>query len=195
MICGFNKGTINRYALLTLVISYCYSVIWAGSALLIIALYMVVRHLYLHQIQRYLLAFIIFIGVTCIALFIYYYNPVGLTIRLKESLNSILSIYYDNNYYGLWEHPPTHGLLTTIIYQGGLIGIIWIGLVIMYFYSVIRDVGYFFLICSIIFSYFWVYRYVHVVILVVLHISLFMPSFNMHLLRFQQEKDATASTV
>ena len=185
VICGFKNGTIIRYALLTIVLSYSYAAIWAGAALLITIFYLFIRKLYLHQIQGYLIAIIILLGVTSLTFFVYDRNPFGLTVRLEELTNSIQSIYYNNNYYGLWEHPTSHGLFPTIIYQGGFIGITWIAALIMYFYSMIRNIGFFFLITSILFSYFFVYQYVNVLFLVILHISLLRPASNMHLLRVQ----------
>jgi hypothetical protein len=193
VICGFKNGTVIRYALLTIGLSYFYAAIWAGTALLITIFYLFIRKLYLHQIPGYLIAIIILLGVTSLILFVYDRNPFGLTVRLEELTNSIQSIYYKNNYYGLWEHPSSHGLFPTIIYQGGVIGITWVAAVIMYFYSMIRNVGFFFLISSILFSYFFVYQYVNVLFLVILHISLLIPSGNMHILRVPQLKNTRPS--
>jgi len=194
VISGLKKGTVIRYAFLAIVLSNFYNATWTEAVLLITAIYLFIRKFLLHKVHVYTIAIIILLGATSVALLVYGRNLVGLTGKLEELMNAIQSLYYSKNYYGLWEHPTTHGLLPTLIYQGGFIGITWMAALIMYFYSMIRDIGYFFLITSIFFSYFFAYQYVNVLFLVILHISLLIPSEHMHNLRVPQLKNTQPST-
>lgn len=178
VICGFDRKLNLKLAFLALVLSYCYHVMWAACALVITVAYLGIRKLYAHGIPAYFIGMTILLGVGCLTFFVYDHNPYGVTVRLKESMSALSSIYSGNNYYGLMESqaPGVHGFWPTLIYNSGMLGIAWIGLLITYFYKILEDIGLFFLISTIIFSYLFVYEYINVLVIVILYIALLMPT-------------------